>query len=80
MAGATLRAVLGQPTTLLVVQYRHALRERARIRRHGRDGRNAAIPPDYLRAIPIVIDFQPGGHSVHGPAQATRCRAAVTQP
>jgi len=25
MAGATLRAVLGQPTTLLVVQYRHAL-------------------------------------------------------
>ena len=37
MAGATLRAVLGQPTTLLVVQYRHALPQ-ARTHSPAREG------------------------------------------
>jgi hypothetical protein len=54
MAGATLTAVLGQPTTLLVVQYRHTL-PRARTQSPAEQGwPHSGHPSIYLCAITIV--------------------------
>ena len=49
MAGVTLRAVLGQPTNLLVVQYRRA-RPRARTQIAGTGGVVTLWPPLRLAA------------------------------